>query len=97
MAKYKYKVWNDGRSCPSHCFINITHGDRVVVEREFIEPGRVFFISTNKLIEANLKKGIMIAEERIKILIINEVLPDNVIHNQTAKEFLSARLTKVSK
>jgi len=72
MAEYKYKVWNDGRDCASHCFINITYGERVVVDREFVEPGRVFFISTNKLIEANLKKGKLIAEERIQILIINE-------------------------
>jgi len=92
MNDYRYKVWNDGTSCASHCFINITHGERVVVEREFIRPGRVVFISTNKLIEANLKKGVLIAEERIRILIANEVVPDDTLHNQTAKEFLASRL-----
>ena len=76
MSKYKYEVWNDGLECSTHCYLSITNGERVIADKEFIQPSIInfIFLSSNKLIEAMLKKGHKIAKERIAILINNERL-----------------------
>ena len=76
MVNYEYKVWNEGVVCESWCYISINKGDRVIVKKGFVQPSTfdVIFLSTNKLIEKSLKKGVEIAKERILILKNNEVL-----------------------
>ena len=74
MHKYTYKVWNDGTAFPSHCYLSISQGDRVIVEREFIQPSLWQALkSTNKLVKAMLIKGEKMALARIEILKQHEI------------------------